>query len=91
MEDSLPSTENEHQVLVITLYNVYKETISPQSSISDFSQKNTLSIEVMSFFHASNASQFFVETQKASSSDLSTLTIDSKTLQKNKVFEPDSS
>ena len=38
MEVCIPSTEFEHQALMITVANDYKEPNSPQSSPSDFSQ-----------------------------------------------------
>ena len=37
-----PSTEFEHQTLMITVPDDYKKPVSPQSSLSDFSQKKTL-------------------------------------------------
>ena len=41
LEASLTSTELEHQALVITITNVYKENVSPHSSLSDLSQNTT--------------------------------------------------
>ena len=33
LEVSLPFTEFEHKTLVITIFNEYKETLSPESSL----------------------------------------------------------
>ena len=56
LEASLQSTEFEHQALVITVPNDYEETVSPQSSFSDFSQIKTPFTEVNNSLHGSNAS-----------------------------------
>ena len=50
-----PSTEIEHQDLVITAAFDYKETVSPQRSLSDLSQSTTPCTEVRNFLHSSNA------------------------------------
>ena len=46
LEASPPSTELEHQALVITVPNDYKETISTQSPLSIFSQNTTVLLKL---------------------------------------------
>ena len=91
--DLLPSTEFEHQALLITVPNVSKETVSPQSSFSIFHNKTTSFTEVKKSFPGSNS--FLndeMKIQESSSSAPSNFKNDSKISQKeNKISEPDSS
>ena len=56
LEVSLPSSEFEHQALMITVPNDNKELVSTQSSRSDFSRNITPFTEVKHSLHGSNAS-----------------------------------
>ena len=55
-EISVPSTDFEHQALVITVPNHYNETVSPQSSLSELSRNTTPSLEVKNSLRGSSAS-----------------------------------
>ena len=71
LEISPLSTEFEHQALMITVSNDYKEPISPQRPLSDFSQSTTLFTEVENSLHGPNDSlNDEMEVQEASSSVL---------------------
>ena len=64
--------------------NYYKEVVSPESPLSDFSRNFNPFTEVKNFLHGSNASlNDGMESQGASSSAPSTVIHDSKTPQKN--------
>ena len=74
-----PSTELEHQALMITVSNAAMEPISPQSSLSDFSQTTTSFTEFKNSLHGSKATlQDEIEVQEASVSAPSTVIHDSK-------------
>ena len=81
-EVSLPSLDFEHQALINTVPNEYKERVSPQGSFSDFSQNTAPISEVKNSLEASNASlNDKMQFQGASNSAPLTATDDSKTLQ----------
>ena len=89
---SLLSTELGHQALMTTLPKYCKEPVSPQSSLSDFSQNTPQFTEVNDSFHGSNASlNDEMEIHETSTSAPLTVIHDSKTPQKNKNFAADSS
>ena len=91
LEASLPSTEFEQQVLMITVPE-HKETLSPESSLSDLSQKTTLFSDIRISLQGFNASlKGEMENQEASSSTPSNVIDDSKTPRKIKNSAPDSS
>ena len=84
LEVSHPSTEFEHQALTISAPNVYKEAVSPQSSLSDFSRNTTPFAEVKNSLHGSDASvNNEMEIHVASSGAPSIVVYDSKTPQKH--------
>ena len=56
LEECFPSTEFEHQSLVITVPNDCQETVSPQSSLSAQSQNTTPSSKVKNSLHVSKGS-----------------------------------
>ena len=83
LEVLLPSSEFEHQALMITLPNDYKEPVSPQSLLFDLSQNTTLFTEVKNSLQGSNAPlNDEMEVQEASSSAPFSVIHGSKTLQK---------
>ena len=70
---------------MISVLNDYKEPVSPQSSLSDFSQNTTLFTESKNSLQDSNASlNVETEIQEASSSAFLTVLHDSK-LRKKKL------
>ena len=84
-EVSLPSLDFEHQSLINTVPNEYKERVSPQGSVSDFSQNTAPFSEVKNSLKASNASlKDKMEFQGTSSSAPLTAIHDSKTSRKIK-------
>ena len=79
MDASLASTEFEHQALVITVPNEFKETVGPQSSLSDLLQNTTPFTESKNSLLGSNVSLIDeMEIQGAFSSASSTVIHDSK-------------
>ena len=92
MKTSLPSTDCEYQALLITVPNDYKENVSPQRSLSDFSQNTTPFTEVKNSLHGSNASfNDVIYIQVASTIAPSIVQQDSKIARRNKFSAPDSS
>ena len=82
LEVSLPSSEFEHQRMMSTVSNDYKERNSPKSSLSEFSQNTIPFTEFKNSLHGSCASlDDEMEVQEASSSAPLTLIQDSKTWQ----------
>ena len=76
---------------MITVSNDYEEPISPQNSLSDFSQDTTPFPVLKNSSHGSNTSlNAEMEVHEASSSALLLVLHDSKTLRKNKNSAPDS-
>ena len=53
---SFPSTDFEHQALLIIVPDEFKEPLLPQSSRSNFSQNATTFIEAKNAFEGSSAS-----------------------------------
>ena len=79
-----PSTEFEHQALMITVLNDYKELVSPQSSLWDFSQKITPFTGVKKSLHGSDAPlKDAMEIQQAFRSSTLTVIHEPKTPKKN--------
>ena len=93
------STEFELQAMVITLPNGCKETGSSQIAVShlwqdrkpQFGKINPFSEFKRSFDGSETSLNDEIKNQEASASDPSTVHIDSKTPQKKKTCEPDSS
>ena len=56
LQASVPSAEVEHQCLVVTVPNDYKEIVSPQSSFSDLLQHSTPCTEVKNSLHGCKVS-----------------------------------
>ena len=84
MDVSFPSTEFEHQALMITMLNDYKKLVSPQSSLLDFSQKITPFTGVKKSLHGSDASlNDAMENHKAFRSSTTTVIHEPKTPKKN--------
>ena len=83
LEASLPSIESEHETLVITVPNDYKEINSPQSWLSELPQIIITLSEVQQFLHGSNASlNDEKKVHENFDSAPSTIKTDSKTTQK---------
>ena len=92
LEVSLSSTKFESQALVITVRIDYKETVSPQSSHSDFSHNANPNIGNKNSLHGSYTSLLDkMETQDVPGIVLSTARNDSKNPKKNLNLDPDSS
>ena len=97
LEASLPSTEFEHQALLInvpkdhkTVSNECKAIFLSQISLSDLLHKSTPVIEVQSSLYGSSASSNGEkETPEASKSALSTVENDLETPQEKETFQPD--
>ena len=82
---SFPSIEFEHQALVITAPNDYKGILSLRTSFSDLSQNSTPFSEIKNSLQVLNVSlNEDKKNQQASCSDPSTVSITSKTPQKQK-------